>query len=326
MLTNTTKKPKLLTEVSDRLRTEHKSPKTEEAYLYWINSYIQYTNQDKPLNAWEHPANFGKPEIENYLTHLATVRNLAASTQNQAFAAILYLYQNVLDQPLPFINAVRAKTPRRVPTVFSRDEAIAVIKAMKSPYSTMAMLLYGSGLRLSECVALRVKDIDFQRKQIVIRSGKGDKDRYTILVDNAIQPLQRQINIALSIHEQDLAEGHGQVFLPHALAEKYKNAATSNEWFWVFPSSNLAPDKFSGNLQRFHLHDTCLQRAVKAAIKKVGITKHASCHTFRHSFATHLLENGYQLPEIKDIMGHSDIAITEIYLHTMQRKENPLAW
>jgi len=192
---------------------------------------------------------------------------------------------------------------------------------------TMAKLLYGSGLRLMECVRLRIKDVDFQRKQILVRNGKGQKDRYTILIDNVIEPLQRQIAYAAALHDKDLAQGYGSVHLPYALVEKYPNAATDLRWYWVFPSRNLSIDPRSGIKQRHHIHPNSLQKYVREAIRKAGIRKHALCHTFRHSFATHLLESGkFQLHEVQEMLGHKDIKTTQVYLHVLQKKANPLNW
>jgi len=212
--------------------------------------------------------------------------------------------------------------------VFSREEAVAVIEHIDNDtMQTMAKLLYGSGLRLMECIRLRIKDVGFQRKQVVVRDGKGNKDRYTIMVENVIEPLQRQIAYAISLHEKDIAQEYGSVHMPHALAEKYPHASTDVRWYWVFPSRNLSVDPRSGIKQRHHLSPSALQKAVRKAIHKTGIPKHALCHTLRHSFATHLLESGkFQLHEVKELLGHKDIQTTQRYLHDMQKKENPLNW
>jgi integron integrase len=234
----------------------------------------------------------------------------------------------MFDQPFEQVDAVRAKKPVRMPPVFSREEAIAVISQLDNDtFQTMAKLLYGSGLRIMECARLRIKDVDFQRKQILVRNGKGQKDRYTILMNNVIVPLQRQICYALSVYEQDYAQGYHQVYLPYALERKYPQAASDRRWYWVFPSRNLSVDPRSGRKQRHHIHPTSLQKAVNKAIRKVGIMKQASCHTFRHSFATHLLESGkFQLHEVQELLGHKDINVTQIYLHILRKKENPLNW
>jgi integron integrase len=322
-------KPKLLEQARNRLRLLHKSFHTERQYLSWISSYIAFCNRHEPNKArWRHPKDCGRHEVEAFLTQLAVEKHVAASTQNQALSALVFLYRDVLNQPLEQVNAVRAKKPVTMPTVFSREEAVAVIEHMENDtMQTMTKLLYGSGLRLMECVRLRIKDVDFQRKQLLVRDGKGRKDRYTLLLENVIIPLQRQIAYATALHEQDIAQGYGRVYLPYALAEKYHDAATDLRWFWVFPSRNLSVDPRSGVKQRHHISPSTLQKAVRTAIRKAGVSKHALCHTFRHSFATHLLESGkFQLQEVQELLGHKDIQVTQRYLHVMQKKENPLNW
>jgi integron integrase len=322
-------KPKLLQQVRDRLRLLHRSYHTEQQYLAWMTAYIAFCNRHEPdKSKWRHPKDCGQPEVEAFLTHLAVDKQVTASTQNQALSALVFLYREVLEQPFENVRAVRANIPTTMPAVFSREEAVAVIEAIEhDTMQTMAKLLYGSGLRLMECLRLRIKDVDFQRKQLLVRDGKGFKDRYTILLKNGIAPLQRQIEYARALHEKDLAQGYGTVYLPYALAEKYPNAATDVRWFWVFPSRNLSIDPRSGIKQRHHLSKTALQKAVRKAIKKAGVSKHALCHTFRHSFATHLLESGkFQLHEVQQLLGHKNIKTTERYLHVMQKKENPLNW
>jgi integron integrase len=322
-------KPKLLEQARNRLRVLHKSYRTERQYLAWMTAYIAFCNRHEPDKArWRHPKDCGRPDVEAFLTHLAVDKQVAASTQNQALSALVFLYRDVLDAPLEHVNAVRAKKPVTMPAVFSREEAIAVIAHIDNDMmQTMTKLLYGSGLRLMECLRLRIKDVDFQRKQLLVRDGKGQKDRYTILLDNVIVPLQRQIAFATALHEQDCAQGYGRVYLPHALAEKYPHASTDVRWFWVFPSRNLSLDPRSGMKQRHHLSPTALQNAVRTAIHKAGVPKQALCHTFRHSFATHLLESGkFQLQEVQELLGHKDIQVTQRYLHVMQKKENPLNW
>ena len=302
-------KPKLLDSVRDRLRVLHKSYNTERQYLSWISSYVAFCNRHETDKAqWRHPKDCGRNEVEAFLTHLAVDRHVAASTQNQALSALVFLYRDVLNQPFEGVNAIRAKKPVTMPAVFSRKEAVAVIEQIDNDtMQTMSRLLYGSGLRLMECIRLRIKDVDFQRKQILVRDGKGNKDRYTILIDNALEPLQRQIAYATSLHEKDVAQGCGSVYMPYALAEKYPYAATDLRWCWVFPSRNLSVDPRSGIKQRHHLSPSALQKAVGKAIRKTGIPKHALCHTFRHSFATHLLESGkFQLQEVQELLGHKD--------------------
>jgi integron integrase len=322
-------KPRLLEQVRDRLRLLHRSYHTERQYLAWMTHYITFCNRHEPNKAkWRHPKDCGRNEVEAFLTYLAVDRHVTASTQNQALCALVFLYREVLDLPLENVSAVRAKIPTTMPTVFSREEAVAIIELIENDaMQTMAKLLYGSGLRLMEAVRLRIKDVDFQRKQILVRDGKGRKDRYTILLDNVIAPLQRQIEYAIALHAKDLAKGYGTVSMPYALAEKYPNAAADIRWFWVFPSRNLSVDPRSSIKQRHHINPTTLQKAVRKAISKAGVSKHALCHTFRHSFATHLLESGkFQLHEVQQLLGHKDIKTTERYLHVMQQKDNPLNW
>ncbi len=321
-------KPKLLKQVHDRLCLLNKSIHTERTYTAWISRYIAFCNRHIPDKAnWIHPKDCGRSEVEAFLTHLATDKHVAASTQNQAFSALVFLYRDILQQPFEQVNAVRAKVPTRVPAVFSRDEAIRVIEQMDDDaLQTMAKLLYGSGLRLMECVRLRIKDVDIPRRQILVRDGKGAKDRYTILLDNVVDALERQLTYASVLYAKDRAQGYDHVYLPTALMEKFSGAVPVG-WYWVFPSSTLSVDPRSGRKQRHHVHPTTLQRAVRQAIRQAGITKHALCHTFRHSFATHLLESGrYQLQEVQQLLGHKDITTTQIYLHVMHQKDNPLNW
>jgi integron integrase len=323
------KQPKVLELARQRLRVLHKSYSTERQYITWITKYIAYCNRDEPDKArWQHPKDCGAAEVEAFLTHLAIDKEIAASTQNQAFSALTFFYRDVLGQPFENVQAVRAKPPTTMPPVFSRDEAVAVIRHIEDDTKqTMAKLLYGSGLRLMECIRLRIKDVDFHREQILVRDAKGHKDRYTILVDNVVEPLRRQIEYARALHAKDVAQGYGHVYLPYALAKKYANASTDPRWYWVFPSGKLSIDPRSGRKQRHHINPSTLQKAVRKAIHAVGIQKHALCHTFRHSFATHLLESGqFQLQEVQELLGHKNIQITQRYLHVMKKKPNPLGW
>jgi integron integrase len=284
---NPTPPTKLLDRVRHKIRLKHYSIRTEEAYANWIKRYILFHGK-------RHPETMGRKEIESYLTHLATVRNVAASTQNQAFSALLFLYKEVLGIEIEGkINACRAKTPVRVPTVLSVDETQDILNAMCDSYQIMAQLLYGCGLRAMECLRLRVKDVDFGLNQIVVRNGKGQKDRITIFPDAIKEKLEEHLVHRKTIHETDLAEGVGSVFLPNALAVKYKNA--DKEWGWqhVFPSSSISIDPRSGIKRRHHLHEKTLNHAISKARKLACIIKPVTCHTFRHSFATHLLQEGY---------------------------------
>jgi integron integrase len=260
------------------------------------------------------------PEIEQFLTHLAVDLNVAANTQNQALSALLFLYDQVLQQPLDRpVDAVRAKKPHRLPVVLSQNEVACLLPHLPDPYQLMARLLYGAGLRLMECLRLRVKDIDFDQHQIIVRSGKGHKDRDTILPDPLLDPLKRQLDYAQALHQNDLARGYGQVYLPHALDRKYPNACREWAWQYLFPSPRLSRDPRSGLMRRHHLDASNLQKAVKAAVKAAAIHKPVGCHTLRHSFATHLLENGYDLRTIQELMGHKSIETTMIYTHVIKR-------
>ena len=262
----------------------------------------------------------GSPEIEAFLTHLAVKENVAASTQNQALAALLFLYREVLNKDLDGpIDAMRAKRPKRLPTVLTKEEVSKVIGFLSGTNQLMVKLLYGSGLRLMECVRLRVKDVDFAQRQIIVRDGKGMKDRVTMLPDVLIPPLQEHLRHVKRIHDDDLAKGYGSVYLPFALERKYPNA--NREWIWqyVFPAYKRSTDPRSGAIRRHHIHESGLQKAVKRAAKLAGINKRVTCHTFRHSFATHLLENGYDIRTVQELLGHKDVRTTMIYTHVLKR-------
>jgi integron integrase len=303
----------LLDLVRESLRLRHYSIHTEKTYIQWIKRFILFHRK-------RHPKEMGKAEIEQFLTHLAVNRNVAASTQNLALNAIVYLYQQVLEINIGELeNVVRAKRPQRLPVVFTRDEVKAIMAHLQGNRWLMAQLLYGSGLRLMECVRLRVKDIDFAYQQIVVRDGKGKKDRVTILPSSAMPALQSQIEKVRRIHEQDLAKGYGTVYLPYALARKYPRAAIELGWQYVFPAAKLSLDPRSGCEQRHHLGGQSLQRAVKRAVKAAGIVKPGSCHSMRHSFATHLLEDGYDIRTVQDLLGHNDVSTTMIYTHVLNR-------
>ena len=308
------KPPKrLLDQVRDRIRMKHYSIRTEQAYASWIKRFILFHNK-------KHPKDMGKQEIESFLTHLALDLNVASSTQNQAFNAILFLYNQVFHQPLEdTISAVRAKKPRRLPTVMTNDEALAVLSALSGIHQLMAKLLYGSGLRLMECIRLRVKDIDFGMNQIMVRDGKGKIDRVTMLPESVNSDLKEHLKRVKTIHDNDLNRGYGRVFLPYALGRKYPNADREWGWQYVFPSSSLSKDPRTGATRRHHVHESSLQKAVKKAVRLVRISKPASCHTFRHSFATRLLENGYDIRTVQELLGHKDVNTTMIYTHVLNR-------
>lgn len=305
--------PRLLDRVRAALRRKHYSLRTEEAYVAWITRYILFHNK-------RHPQEMGVVEVEAFLTHLAVEQHVAASTQNQALSALLFLYTEVLRQPLPApLNAVRAKQPQRLPTVLTREEVRLVLDAMRGVHQLMAKLLYGSGLRLLECARLRVKDVDFAQHQIIVRDGKGAKDRLTMLPDRLAAPLQDQLRRVELIHTQDLRAGFGHVYLPDAFERKSPNA--SQEWIWqyVFPAERLSLDPRSGERRRHHVDESGLQKAVKRAAQLARIPKRVTCHTFRHSFATHLLEAGYDIRTVQELLGHNDIKTTMIYTHVLNR-------
>ena len=303
----------LLDQVRAAIRTRHYSIRTEEAYIRWIREYIIFFGK-------RHPAGLGAKDISAFVSHLAVNRDVAASTQNQALSALLFLYREVLDQPVEWVeDVVRAKRPKKLPVVFTREEVKAVLGHVRGEAWLMASLLYGSGLRLMECVRLRVKDLDFARLQLTVRGGKGDKDRVTMLPPSLVGPLRRQLERVKALHEMDVREGCGRVYLPHALARKYTNA--DREWCWqyVFPASRRSVDPRSGREQRHHIAETALQKAMKAAVRTAGVEKPGSCHTLRHSFATHLLEGGYDIRTIQELMGHADVATTMIYTHVLNK-------
>ena len=289
---------KLLDRVRDAIRVKHYSIRTEQAYVNWIRRFILFHRK-------RHPNQMGAAEIEAFLTHLAVEENVAASTQNQALSALLFLYREVLHKELDGpINALRAKKPKRLPTVLTKEEVHRLIGHLSGDHLLMAKLLYGSGLRLMECLRLRVKDIDFAQRQIIVRDGKGEKDRVTMLPESLVAPLQAHLQSVERLHQEDLARGFGAVYLPYALERKYPNA--DREWIWqyLFPSQRLSVDPRSGVVRRHHLDESGLQKAVRAAARAAGMTKKVSCHTFRHSFATHLLEDGYDICTVQELLGH----------------------
>ena len=306
-------KPKLLDQVRQKIRIKHYSIRTEQAYVDWIRRYILYHQK-------RHPQDMGKPEIEQFLTHLAVERNVAASTQNQALSAILFLYKEVLQQDIGWLDGMEhAKRPARLPVVLTATEVRAVLAYLDGRHRLMANLLYGSGLRLMECVRLRIKDVDFDQRQILIRSGKGDKDRVTMLPDSIVEPLRAHLHRSHALWSADCAAGRAGVYLPEALARKYPGAEKSWNWFWVFPANEFSIDPRSGIERRHHTHEQALQRAIKRAVALAGIAKPATTHTLRHSFATHLLEAGYDIRTVQELLGHSDVSTTMIYTHVLNR-------
>ena len=306
-------KRKLLDQVRDVMRLKHYSLRTERTYCDWIERFIRF-------HGMRHPAEMAEPEMAEFLTDLARAGNVSASTQNQALSALLFLYKEVLKQDIGWLqNVERAKKPVRLPVVLSRDEVHKVFSHLHGTARLMAGLLYGSGLRLMECVRLRVKDVDFAYARITVRETKGGRDRVTMLPVNLAAPLQRHLEKMKMQHEQDLVDGFGEVWLPDALARKYPNAAREWGWQFVFPSSRISADPRSQAKRRHHVDESALQQAVKKAVRAAGLDKPASCHTFRHSFATHLLENGYDIRTVQELLGHKDVSTTMIYTHVLNK-------
>ena len=306
-------KPKLLDQVRDTIRLKHYSFRTEQIYVDWIRRFILFHNK-------RHPQEMAEPEVTEFLTHLARVGNVAASTQNQALSALLFLYKEVLKQEIGWLGDVeRAKRPPKLPVVLSVAEVRKIFARLKGMEKLMAGLLYGSGLRLMECVRLRVKDIDFAYAQITVRDGKGGKDRVTMLPVNLAAPLQKHLARMKMQHDQDLGDGFGTVHLPFALARKFPNAEREWGWQYVFPSSRFSVDPRSGKKQRHHMSEAILQNAMKTSVRACGINKPATCHTLRHSFATHLLERGYDIRTVQELLGHKDVSTTMIYTHVLNR-------
>ena len=306
-------KPRLLDEVRDRIRVRHYSRRTERAYVGWIRRFILF--HDK-----RHPREMGAAEVEAFLTHLAVAADVAAGTQNQALSALLFLYREVLGVELPWLESVtRARRPRRVPTVLTEAEVHRVLARLQGRDWLMASLLYGTGMRLMECVRLRVKDVDFARNEITVRDGKGGKDRRTVLPASLADPLRQQLARVREVLREDLDCAWAGVNLPHALARKYPNAGRELAWQYVFPSVQRSRDPRDGALRRHHIDEKGLQRAVTRAVRAAGIAKPASCHTLRHSFATHLIEAGYDIRTVQELLGHKDVATTQIYTHVLNR-------
>lgn len=305
--------PRLLDRVRAAVRARHYSRRTEKTYVSWVRRYILFHGK-------RHPAEMGALELTRYLSSLAIDGNVAASTQNQALSALLFLYREVLDQDVPWLDdVVRAKRPVRLPVVLTRDEVRSVIRRLHGTPRLMAILMYGSGLRLLECARLRVQDVDFQRHQIVVRGGKGDKDRVTTLPSIVSSELTRHLEFVKKQHDRDLRASAGWVELPWALARKYPNAGREWAWQWVFPATRFYVDRATGQRRRHHLHESVVQRAVKDAVRHAGIPKRATCHTLRHSFATHLLEDDRDIRTVQELLGHRDVSTTMIYTHVLNR-------
>jgi integron integrase len=295
------------------LAVRHRSPKTADAYVAWVKRFILFHGR-------RHPATMGKAEVSSFLSSLATERGVSASTQNQALAALMFLYSDVLGRELPWLaDLVYARRPLRLPVVLTKDEVAAVLSKMRGTTALAASLLYGAGLRLLECVTLRVKDVDFAQRRLIVRRGKGQRDRVALLPERLIQPLEGHLAKVREQHASDLESGAGTVELPHALRVKYPTAKSEWAWQWVFPATRTYVHQATGERRRHHLHETVMQRAVRAAVKAAGITKPASCHTFRHSFATALLQAGYDIRTIQQLLGHRDVRTTMIYTHVVER-------
>lgn len=305
--------PRLLDKMRDKIRVKHYSIRTEQTYLDWVRRYIRF-------HGLRHPRELGAEAVEAFLTHLAVKRNVAASTQNQAKSALLFLYKEVLGAELPWLDGVEsAKQSKRLPVVLSQSEATQLLARMSGTAGLIARLLYGSGLRLMEGVRLRVKDLDLDRCEILVRDGKGAKDRVTVLPQRLMEPLATQLAVTDALHKRDLSEGFGAVYLPHALERKYPNAPREWAWQYVFPAERLSVDPRSGVRRRHHFDEQLVQRAMRDALRAAGIPKPATPHSLRHSFATHLLESGYDIRTVQELLGHADVRTTMIYTHVLNR-------
>lgn len=305
--------PKLLPAVRSRLRLRHMSLRTEQAYLSWIRRYVRY-------HGTRHPRELGEVEIVDFLTDLAERRGVAHSTQMQALSALLFLYRDVLNRAVGDLrSAVRARTPTRLPVVLAREEVSRLLAQLAGDVYLVVLLLYGSGLRLLEALSLRVKDVDLTRREILVRRGKGAKDRVTMVPASAADLLRRKLDVVRRLHQRDLASGRGRVALPDALMHKVPSWASDFAWQWVFPARRRYIDPASHEPRRHHLHETAVQREVRRAVLAAGITKRATCHSLRHSFATHLLEDGYDIRTVQELLGHTDVSTTMIYTHVLNR-------
>lgn len=305
--------PRLLARVRSAVRARHYSLRTEQAYVAWTRRYVRY-------HGLQHPSALGAAHVAAFLGDLAERGRVSASTQNQALAALAFLYRHVLADPLPLLDDVpRARRPERVPCVLARDEVRAVLAHLDGPPRAAALLLYGSGLRLLEALRLRIKDVDFARGEVVVRGGKGGKDRVTVLAASARAPLARHITQARRLYAADHAAGGARVWLPGALERKAPGLAASWPWYWVFPGARPSRDPRTGARRRHHLHATVVQRAVRRAVERSGVPKRATCHTFRHSFATHLLEDGADIRTVQELLGHTDVSTTMVYTHVLGR-------
>jgi len=304
---------KLIPQMRRALRLGHYSRRTEEAYVRWVIRFVR-------ASGMRHPAELGEEEVTRFLSGLAEAGRVSASTQTQALSAILFLYRNVMRSEFPWLTrVVRAPRRTRLPVVLTRDEVSSLMRQLEGPVRLVATLLYGSGLRLLECLQLRVKDVDFESDQLTVRGGKGDKDRITMLPQSIKAELRRHLGRVKGLHERDVAAGGGTVELPTAVARKFPNAGREWRWQWVFPATRTWVDRQTGERRRHHLHETVVQRAVTQAVRAVGLSKRATCHSLRHSFATHLLEDGYDIRTVQELLGHSDVSTTMIYTHVLNR-------
>src|SRR5258708_38104686 len=311
--------PRLLEQLRDAIRRRHYSYRTEQSYVHWVRRFIYFHHK-------RHPAQMGPQEVTAFLTHLARERSVAASTQNQALSALLFLYGEVLGQKLPWMDGIeRAKRPVKVPVVLTRQEVRALLAQLEGTKWLMASLLYGAGLRLRECLKLRVKDLEFGYRQVIVRDGKGAKDRVTMLPAALIEPLKNHLARVKRRHESDLAEGYGEVELPFAIERKYPRAAKDWAWQYVFPSMKLSADPRSGVIRRHHVFDSVLPRALSAAARAAGIAKPVGSHTLRHSFATHLLQSGYDIRTVQELLGHQDVSTTMVYTPVLNRSGSVVA-
>jgi len=309
----TTPKPRLLEQVRERIRLKHYSIRTEQSYMGWIRRFILF--HDK-----RHPSLMGATQVTQFLTHLAVAAGVAPSTQNQAKAALLFLYKEVLEAELPWMDEiVTAKSSQRLPVVLTKDEVQRLLKSTSGTNGLILRLLYGTGMRIMECLRLRVKDVEFTRGEIIIREGKGAKDRVTMLPQTLVTPLREHLCRVQLLHQQDLAEGFGETWLPYALARKYPNANKEWSWQYVFPSKQRSTDPRSGIIRRHHADEKAVQRAMKQATRDTFINKPATPHTLRHSFATHLLQAGYDIRTVQELLGHKDVSTTMIYTHVLNR-------
>jgi integron integrase len=303
---------KLLDQVRDVLRLKHYAYSTEESYVQWIRRFILFHNK-------QHPKEMGSPEIERFLTHLAAEGKVAASTQNQALCALLFLYREVLKQEIAFVDVTWAQRPKHLPTVMTKQEVREVLRHCSGVYQLISSLLYGSGMRLKEGLRLRVKDVDFAQHLIVVRDAKGFESRVTMLPDRLIEPLQEHLARVKRRHQQDLDRGYGSVYLPYALERKYQNADRQWIWQYVFPSDQFSCDPRSKIIRRHHLHESGLQKELKRSVDLAKVNKRVTSHTFRHSFATHLLQDGYDIRTVQELLGHKDVRTTMIYTHVLNR-------